>query len=83
MVQKYTCTLIFIVAPFTMGFSGGSDGKESAYNPGELGLIPGSGRSTGEGIGYPLQYSDLENSADYPWGCKKLDTTEQLSLSLW
>ena len=39
------------------GFPGGSDGKESAYNAGYLGLIPGSGRSPGEGIGYPLQYS--------------------------
>ena len=47
-----------------MGFPGGSDGKESAYNAGDLGLIPGSGRSPGEGIGYPLQYSCLENSMD-------------------
>ena len=39
--------------------------------------------SPGEGKGYPLQYSGLENSMDYsPWGCKELDTTEQLSLSL-
>ena len=40
-----------------MGFSGGSEGKESACNAGDPGLIPGSGRSPGEGIGYPLQYS--------------------------
>ena len=40
-----------------MGFPGRSVGKESAYNAGDLGLIPGSGRSPGEGIGYPLQYS--------------------------
>ena len=39
------------------GFPGGSAGKESVYNAGDPGLIPGSGRSTGEGIGYPLQYS--------------------------
>ena len=39
-----------------MGFLGGSDDKESAYNAGDLGLIPGSGRSPGEGNGYPLQY---------------------------
>ena len=39
------------------GFPGSSAGKESAYNAGDLGLIPGLGRSTGEGIGYPLQYS--------------------------
>ena len=38
------------------GFRGGSDDKESAYNAGDLGLIPGSGRSPGEGNGYPLQY---------------------------
>ena len=50
------------------GFPGGSDSKESAYNAGELGLIPGSGRSPGEGNGYPLQYSCLENSMDKgPW----------------
>ena len=40
-----------------MGFPGGSDGKESACNAGDLGLIPGLGRSPGEGIGYPHQYS--------------------------
>ena len=40
-----------------MDFPGGSDGKESACNAGDLGLIPGLGRSAGEGIGYPLQYS--------------------------
>ena len=48
-----------------MGFPGGSDGKESACNEGDLGSIPGSGRSSGEGKGYPLQYSGLENSIDY------------------
>ena len=46
------------------GFPGGSDGKESAYNAGDLGLIPGSGRYPGEGNGYPLQYSCLESSKD-------------------
>ena len=44
-----------------MHFPGGSDGKESACNEGDLGLIPGSGRSPGEGNGNPLQYSCLEN----------------------
>ena len=39
-------------------------GKESACNVGDLGSIPGLGRSSGEGIGYPLQYSDPENSMD-------------------
>ena len=51
--------------PFTsMGFPSGSSGKESACNAGDLGLIPGLGRSPGEGNGYPLQYSDLKNSMD-------------------
>ena len=45
-------------------FPGGSDGKESACNAGDLGSIPGSGRSPGEGLGYPLQYSGLENPKD-------------------
>ena len=47
-----------------MGFPCGSAGKESACNAGDLGLILGSGRSPGEGKGYPLQYSGLENSMD-------------------
>ena len=46
------------------GFPGGSDDKASAHNAGYLGLIPGSGRSPGEGNGNPLQYSGLENSMD-------------------
>ena len=44
--------------------TGGSDGKESACNPGDLGSIPGLGRSPGEGNGNPLQHSCLENSVD-------------------
>ena len=48
----------------TGGFTGGSDGKQSAYNVGDLGSIPGSGRSPGKRNGYPLQYSCLENSKD-------------------
>ena len=47
-----------------MGFPGSSDGKASAYNVGDPGLIPGSGRSTGEGNSNPLQYSCLENPTD-------------------
>jgi len=46
------------------GFTGGSAGKETACNAGDLGLIPGLGRSPGEGKGYPLQYSGLESSMD-------------------
>ena len=46
------------------GFLGGSAGKESACNVGDLGSIPGLGRSPGKGNGYPFQYSGLENSMD-------------------
>ena len=47
-----------------MGFPGSSDGKESTCNAGDLDSIPGLGRFPGEGKGYPLQYSCLENSMD-------------------
>ena len=47
-----------------LGFPCGSAAKECACNVGNLGLIPGLGRSHGEGKGYPLQYSGLENSMD-------------------
>ena len=60
---------------YSMGFPGGSNGKESVCNVGDLGLMPGLGRSPGEGNGNPLQYSYLENSMDrgawwamYPMG---------------
>ena len=54
-----------------------SAGKESTCNEGDLGLIPGLGRSPGEGNGSPLQYSGLENPMDnLPWDHKQLDTTE-------
>ena len=65
------------------GFPGGSDGKESACNVGDLGSIPGLGRSPGGGNGNPLQYSGLENLhgqrslVGYRLrGCKESDTTE-------
>ena len=48
-----------------LGFPGSSAGKESTYNAGDPGLIPGSGRSAGEGISYSLQYSGLENSMEW------------------
>ena len=51
---------------FIMGFPCGSVGKEFACNAGDLGSVPELGRSSGEGKGYPLQYSGLENST----GCK-------------
>ena len=70
---------------FLLDFPCGSDGKASAYNVGDLGLIPGLGRSPGEGNGNPLQYSCLENPMNRgawqvysPWGRKESDTTEQL-----
>ena len=59
------------------GFPCGSAGKESPCNVEDLGLIPGLGRSPGEGKGYPIQYSGLYS----PWGCKESDKTKWLSLS--
>ena len=66
-----------------MGFRGGSDGKESACNAGDLNSVSELGRSLGEGNGNALQYSCLENSMDRgawqansPWGHKELDMTE-------
>ena len=50
--------------PVSLGFPCGSAGKESACNAGDLGLVPGLGRSPGEGKDYPLQYSDLGKSMD-------------------
>jgi len=49
---------------FTLGFPGVSDGKESTCNAGDLGSLPELGRSPGEGNGYPLQYSCLEDPMD-------------------
>ena len=65
-----------------LGFPNSSAGKESTCNAGDLGSIPGLGRSPGEGKSYPLQYSGLENSMDCIslWGRKESDTTERLSL---
>ena len=63
--------------PVFLGFPCGSGGKESICSVGGLGSIPGLGRSPGEGNGYPLQYSGLENSMDYTvHGHKESDTTE-------
>ena len=71
-----------------MDFSEGSDSKESACNVVNLDSVSGSGRSSGEGNGYPLQCSCLENPMDRgAWratvhgGHEELDTTEQLTLS--
>ena len=69
--QLYTMGSIFL------GFPCGSDGKESTCNAGDLGSIPGLGRSPGEGDGYPLQYAGLENSMDgIVHGIAESDTTE-------
>ena len=71
-----------------LGLLGGSDSKESACNARDPGLILRSGRSPGEGNGYPLQYSCLENSMDRgAWlttvhGVAESNTTEQITLSL-
>ena len=66
-----------------MGFACGLAGKESACNAGDLGSISELGRSPGEGKGYPLQCSGLENAMDCTvHGITESDTTEQLSLSL-
>ena len=62
-------------APAFLGFPGGSAGKELACNVGDLGLIPGLGRSPRERKGYPLQCPGLYS----PWGPEELDTTERLS----
>ena len=69
-----------------IGFPSESAGKESACNAGDKGSVPGLERSPGEGHGYPLQYSCLENPRGQrslvgysPWGCKESDMTERLS----
>ena len=70
----------------TLQFPGSSAGKEPTCNVGDPSLIPGSGKFPGEGIGYPLQYSCLENPhgqrslvGSSPWAHKESDTTERLS----
>ena len=64
-----------------MGFPCSSAGKESTYNVGDLALIPGLGRSPGEGKDYPFQYSGLENCMDcIVHGVSEWDMTEPLSL---
>ena len=71
----------------TRSFPSGSDGKESACYVGDIGSIPGWGRSPGDGNGNPLHYSCLENSkhrGDFratlpPWGRKESNMTEQLT----
>ena len=70
----------YLSIAFSSGFPRSSAGKESTCNVGDLGFIPGLGRSLGEGKGYPLQYSGLRIPwTVYPWGHKELDTNEWLT----
>ena len=78
----------WIFSFITKGFPGGSDGKESTCSVGDMGSIPGLGRSPGGGHGHPLHYSCLENPHGQrslvgysPWGRKELDTAEQQSIA--
>ena len=71
MTEKWKNGEVFIDLYHLMDFPRGSDSKESAYNAGDTGLIPGSGRSLGECHRNPLQYSCLGNSMGYsPRGCR-------------
>ena len=86
-VRKFPWRRDRLSTPVFLGFPGGSDSKESSCNEGDLGLIPGLGRSLGGGHGSPLQYSCLENPHEprslvgySPWGCKESDLTEQLGI---
>ena len=85
-VPGYWSSSALIFYKVRKDFPGSSTGKESTSNAGDLGSIPGLGRSPRGGTGNPLQYFCLENPhgqrslAGYsPWDCKELDTTEQLS----
>ena len=64
MTAVIKCTFIWTGLSSMQDFPGGSDGKVSAYNAGDPGLIPGLGRSPGGGNGSPPQYSCLENPMD-------------------
>ena len=66
------------IEPRSLGFLGGSAGKESARNAGDLGSIPGLRRSPGAGKGYPLQYSGLESSKDRIVHCVAKSRTFQV-----
>ena len=86
-LASYSASLLFLAHMYcNLGFPRWLFGKESACNVGDLGSIPGSGRSLGEGNGNPLQYSCLGNPMDRGawwatlWGCKESDMTEQLSM---
>ena len=82
------CLFVCFLANFNflLGFPGVSESNESACNAEEPSSIPGSGRSPGEGNGYPLQYSCLENSMDrgawQVWGRKESDLTKRVPIEL-
>ena len=61
---SFLCWVALITASVSLDFPGGSNGKASAFDAGDPGLIPGSGRAPGGGNGNPLQYSCLENPMD-------------------
>ena len=77
----YTALYYSVQSHYVLGFPGSSVGKESTCSAGDPGAIPGLGKCSREGKGHPLQYSDLENYVDSPWGLKELDMTEPLLLS--
>ena len=85
-VSVFCCTFTYSqcrllpVSSITLGLPRWLRDKAFACNVKDPGLIPGSGRSPGEGNGNPLQYCCLENSVgDNPWGRKESDTTERLN----
>ena len=85
LTKLFFCLQYKVLSTTILGFPGGSDSKKSTCNAGDLGLIPGLGRSPGGGHGNPLQYSCLENPHGHrslagcsPRGRKELYTTEQL-----
>ena len=84
-MSPFSLCLLALFLLCILGFCCGSAGKEFACNAGDLGSIPGLGRSPGEEEGYPLQYSGLENSMDciVHGGHKESDTTEGLSRSMF
>ena len=83
--QGFPAFRLFHLYSFQWNFAGGSDGKVSTYNAGDLGSIPGSGRYPGEGNGNPCQYSCLERSHGWrsysPWDHKELNITGWLQVT--